>query len=188
MNTTSLSLLERLRQPAAKEAWERFVHLYTPLLYYWARRLGLQPQDEADLVQEVFTVLVQKLPEFAYDRDKSFRGWLRTLTLNTWRNSRRRLRLPAADLSPDDLKNLAGPDGAEVFEETEYRQHLTARALQLIQREFQAGTWKAFWECTVAGRAAADVAAELHSTPAAVYVAKSRVLARLREEFGALLD
>jgi RNA polymerase sigma-70 factor (ECF subfamily) len=75
MNSTSVSLLERLRQPAAPEDWGRFVQLYTPLLYYWACRLGLQEQDAADLVQEVFTTLVQKLPEFAYEPDRSFRGW-----------------------------------------------------------------------------------------------------------------
>ena len=42
MDTTSGSLLERLKQPAAQEAWDRFVNLYTPLLFYWARHLGLQ--------------------------------------------------------------------------------------------------------------------------------------------------
>src|SRR5262245_1478691 len=56
MDTTSVSLLERLRRPGAHEAWARFVHLYTPLLYYWARRLGLREEDAADLVQDVFTV------------------------------------------------------------------------------------------------------------------------------------
>jgi RNA polymerase sigma-70 factor (ECF subfamily) len=68
MHTTSATLLERLRQPADQEAWARFVRLYTPLPYYWARRVGLQEQDAADLVQEVFAVLFQKLPEFTYDR------------------------------------------------------------------------------------------------------------------------
>jgi RNA polymerase sigma-70 factor (ECF subfamily) len=82
MDKTPASLLHRLRQPNAVDAWPRFVELYTPLLYYWAKRLGLQQQDAADLVQDVFVLLVQKLPEFAYDRHKSFRGWLRTVTLN----------------------------------------------------------------------------------------------------------
>jgi len=67
MDTTSSSLLERLRQPGASEAWQRFVHLYTPLLYYWARGAGLPAHDAADLVQDVLVVLVQKLPEFQYD-------------------------------------------------------------------------------------------------------------------------
>src|SRR5947209_16257345 len=78
MHTTPVSLLQRLRKPGEEQAWQRFTELYTPLLYYWTRHLGLQAQDAADLVQEVFTVLVEKLPEFAYDRNKSFRNWLRT--------------------------------------------------------------------------------------------------------------
>src|SRR6516225_8631890 len=97
MHTTSASLLERLRLPTDQAAWERFVQLYTPLLYYWARHLGLQPNAAADLVQDVLTALVQKLPEFVYDRDKSFRNWLRTLTLNRWRNNRRRRAVPVLD-------------------------------------------------------------------------------------------
>jgi RNA polymerase sigma-70 factor (ECF subfamily) len=80
MHTTPPSLLERLRQPAEQQAWERFVELYTPLIYYWAHRVGLEGHDAADLVQDVFTVLVQKLPEFHYDPQKSFRSWLHTVT------------------------------------------------------------------------------------------------------------
>ena len=61
MHTTSISLLERLKLPAAQESWKRFVDLYTPLLFYWARRLGLQEADAADLVQDVCALLVKKL-------------------------------------------------------------------------------------------------------------------------------
>ncbi|HWG41512.1 MAG TPA: sigma factor, partial [Gemmataceae bacterium] len=80
MNTTSASLLERLRRPDSRDAWSRFIHLYTPLLHHWACRLGLPRQDAADLVQEVLTRLVQQLPHFAYDRQERFRGWLWTVT------------------------------------------------------------------------------------------------------------
>ena len=90
MDSTPVSLLERLRRPAEQAAWERFVRLYTPLLCQWARRLGLRGADAADLVQDVFVVLVQKLPEFRYDPRRRFRGWLWTVTLNKWRERRRR--------------------------------------------------------------------------------------------------
>src|SRR6516162_6743818 len=88
VHTTSASLLERLKQPAAQESWTRFVDLYTPLLFYWGRRLGLQETDAADLVQDVFALLVKKLPRFNYQRDLSFRGWLRTVMYNEWRKKR----------------------------------------------------------------------------------------------------
>jgi len=187
MHTTPVSLLERLRQPGSDEAWSRFVRLYTPLLYSWAHRAGLQDSDAADLVQEVLTLLVEKLPEFRYDCHKSFRGWLRTVTLNKWRERCRRATLP---LARDDgaLAGLAVPDPLEDFWEADYRRHLVGQAWQLVQAEFQPTTWKACWEHAVAGRSAADVGAELGLTPGAVRAAKFRVVTRLRQELAGLLE
>src|SRR5260370_23225370 len=90
MNTTPLSLLERLRQPVDQEAWERFVLLYTPLLCRWARKVGVPVPEVGDVVQDVFTVLVHKLPEFRCDSSQRFRGWLWTITANKWRERCRR--------------------------------------------------------------------------------------------------
>jgi RNA polymerase sigma-70 factor (ECF subfamily) len=187
MNTTPVSLLEQLRQPAAQGAWEVFVRLYTPLLFHWARGLGLQDQDAADLVQDVFTTLVQKLPEFAYDRHRSFRGWLRTITVNKWRDSRRR-HAPQPLEPGDEPVAPPAPSDAKFFAEEEYRRHVLARALELMQTDFQPTTWRAFWEHGVCGRPAAAVAAELGLTVGAVYAAKCRVLDRLRKELQGLLD
>jgi RNA polymerase sigma-70 factor (ECF subfamily) len=188
MATTSFSLLERLRRPDQPAAWARFVELYTPLLYYWARRTGLQTADAADLVQDVFAVLVKQLPLFNYDRNKSFRAWLRTVTLNKWRErQRRRVVATVTDDNPA-LAGLASPASPEALDEAEYNQHLTRRALQLMQVEFPPATWKACWEVVVAGRRAAAVAVELGLSVGAVYTAKSRVLRKLREELAGLLD
>jgi RNA polymerase sigma-70 factor (ECF subfamily) len=187
MHTTPVSLLERLRQPGEQGAWQRFMELYAPLLYYWTRRLGLQPQDAADLVQEVFATLVRKLPEFVYDPRKSFRSWLRTVTLNKWRDQlRQRTEPPAGGHSA--FANLAVPDNTEWVGQEEYRQDLIRRALQIMQSEFQPTTWKACWEYVVCDRPAAEVAAELGISVGAVYVAKSRVLSQLRRELAGLLD
>jgi RNA polymerase sigma-70 factor (ECF subfamily) len=187
MDSTSASLLERLRVPAHQEAWGRFVDLYTPLIYYWARRAGLTAEESADLVQDVLTVLVQKLPEFRYDPHKSFRGWLRSVTLNKWRENRRRRRVPVHPAGDRDLADMPGPEAEDAFWQVEYQQHLVGRALQLMQAEFQPNTWRACWECVVDGRPPAVVAQDLGLTVAAVYAAKSRVLRRLREELAGLL-
>jgi RNA polymerase sigma-70 factor (ECF subfamily) len=188
MDTTSASLLERLRQPGQADAWERFVELYTPLLLYWARKCGLQPQDAADLVQDVFATLVQKLPEFTYDRRRTFRGWLRTIALNKWRDRRRLRGLPLTGAGEGALAEVPGPDGLDVFWEDEHRRHLARRAVQIMRAEFSATTWKACWECVVEGRPAAAVAAELGISENAVYLARCRVLRRLRRELDGLLD
>jgi RNA polymerase sigma-70 factor (ECF subfamily) len=186
MDTTSVSLLEQLRRPGEQAAWERFVRLYTPLLLLWARRLGVQGADAADLVQDVFAVLVEKLPEFRYDPHKRFRGWLWTITVNKCRARHRR---PETLVRADDrdLDGLPGPDG-DPGGEAEYRRYLMGRALRLMQTDFQPATWRAFWECVVEDRPAAEVAAELGLTLEAVYAAKSRVLRRLREQLDGLLD
>jgi RNA polymerase sigma-70 factor (ECF subfamily) len=183
---TPASLLERLRQPGEQQAWGRFVDLYTPLLYYWARRLGLPSAAAADLVQEVFVVLVRKLPEFRYDPHKSFRNWLRTITHNKWREHRRR-RGPALAVAAGRLEDLPDQDDTGAFEEAEYRRHLVGRALELVQPEFPDTTWAAFREYVVCGKSAAEVAAALNISPGTVYAAKSRVLSRLRQEIDGFL-
>lgn len=187
MDRTPASLLERLRRPGEREAWDRFVQLYTPLLYSWACRLGLQEQDKADLVQDIFATLLREMPEFRYDPDRSFRGWLRTVVVNRWRTACRR-RTVALREGEAGLDELAAPDlAAEVWEE-EYRQQVAARALELMRVDFEPTTWQACWEMAANGRPAAEVAVELGITVAAAYTAKSRVLRRLREEFADLFD
>ena len=188
MHTTSVSLIERLRRPGEEAAWSRLVELYTPLLDHWAHRVGLGDQDAADLVQDVFAVLVQKLPEFLYDRQKSFRGWLRTILVNRWRDGRRRRAMAPAVWRSEDLEQLARTDPTEPFWEADYRRQLVDRALQLMQSEFQPTTWQACWQVVVADRPAATVAAELGISIDSVYAAKSRVLRRLRQELQGLLD
>ncbi|HEX5272894.1 MAG TPA: sigma-70 family RNA polymerase sigma factor [Gemmataceae bacterium] len=186
MNTTSLSLLQRLRRPDEPGAWERFVRLYTPLIYDWARRAGLQESDAADLVQDVFVLLLRKLPEFEYDRHGSFRAWLHAVTLNLWRTRLRRKVLPTeAGLSPD---GVPAPDCVAEIAEAEYRDRLVRRALELLRTDFAEPTWRAFWECVVNDRPTAEVAADLGMSAGAVRTAKCRVLARLRQELDGLLS
>ena len=184
---TPASLLERLRRPGDAQAWERFVELYVPMLYHWARRTGLQEADAADLVQEVLALLFCKLPEFRYDPNRSFRAWLHAVTLNKWREGlRRRPPLPVGDGRP--APEPAAPDDVAAFEEAEYRQCLVRQALQALQGDFPPTTWKAFQEYVLAGRPAEQVAAELRLRVGTVYAAKSRILARLRQELDGLLD
>jgi RNA polymerase sigma-70 factor (ECF subfamily) len=184
MPATSASLLARLRDPGAEEAWARFVQLYTPLLFHWARGTGLQESDAADLVGDVFELLVRKLPQFVYDRDKGFRAWLRTVTLNRWREIRRRREPPAP---VENLDHLPDPHD-EPFWEADYRSHLARQLLVIMQAEFAPATWKACWECAVEGRSAVEVGRELGLSAGAVRAAKFRVLCRLRRELDGLIE
>src|SRR5438552_2107578 len=183
MNTTAVSLLQRLRQQPDAADWERLVRLYTPLLLYWARRLGLRDQDAADLVQDVLIVLVQKLPEFQYQPGKSFRGWMRTVLMNKWRDRPHR-----GDPAPLDSEAQPPAPADDPLEEREYRLFVLGQALRIMSADFEPTTWQACWETVVLDRPAAEVAAELGITVNAVYLAKSRVLSRLRQDLAGLLD
>jgi RNA polymerase sigma-70 factor (ECF subfamily) len=186
MNTTPVSLLEQLRRSPDEAAWGRFVRLYGPLLYRWARQACPQDSDAGDLVQDVFLILVQELPHFSYDPGRSFRAWLKTVVLNCWRNHvKRQARAPAR---PGDgvLADVPAPDDG-LFEEQEYRRQLLRQALEVLHDEFGPATWKAFFEHGLNGRPAITVAAELSMTVGAVYAAKCRVLGRVREHLRGLL-
>jgi RNA polymerase sigma-70 factor (ECF subfamily) len=187
MHTTSPTLLNRLHRPGDATAWQRLVELYTPLLFGWCHRQGVSAQDAADLVQEVFVALLQTLPTFQYDRSGSFRRWLRTLLLNKLCDHKRR-----AARANRALAQLPGaeeaPDIAEVFSEEEYRLQLARRALELMQARFAEATWKACWQTVVEGRSPADVAGELGISENSVYVARCRVLRRLRQDLDGLID
>jgi RNA polymerase sigma-70 factor (ECF subfamily) len=187
MHTTPASLLVRLRDPGqSAEAWARFVDLYGPILFSWARR-RLREEDARDVVQDIYLRLLEKLPEFTYEPGKRFRGWLYTITRHCLSDRLRRLgRLPAG--GPVGLENVQGPDLLGELDEDEYLRALARRALQLMQADFEPTTWQACWQLVVEGKTGAAVAAELGVSENAVYLARSRVLRRLRQELAGLFD
>jgi RNA polymerase sigma-70 factor (ECF subfamily) len=191
---TSPSLLERVKADEAG-AWDRLVTLYAPLVFYWCRRWELREEDTADVFQEVFLAVATHIGGFRKDQPGgTFRGWLRTITRNKILDHFRRLgREPEAAGGTDAnlrLTSLPAPRTPEEESVADNRAELALfyRGLDLIRGEFEDRTWQAFWRTTVEGRAPKDVGAELSMSPGAVRVAKSRVLHRLREELGDLLD
>jgi RNA polymerase sigma-70 factor (ECF subfamily) len=192
MNSTPQSLLLRLCAPDAQKdaveqaAWIRFVDLYTPLLHRCASRLVEQEADALDLVQEVFLQLHQKLPEFRYDQSQSFRGWLRSVLYNKWRDRQRRT-APPVPVDPETLQEVVTSDPWPEFAEADYQRYLVRRALELMQTDFEPTTWRAFWETTVRGRPGPEVAKELKMSLAALYKAMSRVRQALRRELEGLM-
>jgi RNA polymerase sigma-70 factor (ECF subfamily) len=184
--TTRASLLVRLRDPRDGAAWSRFVEVYGPLLHRYARRRGLQDADAADLTQEILRAIAGAIGRFEYDRHRGkFRGWLFTVTrhaLHRFRAGRQR-QPRAGDLAIERLlEDQAAPeDPAERSEwDREFDRRLFDWAAGRVRGEFQPSTWEAFWRTAVEHASPRAVADGLGMTIGAVYVAKSRVLTRLR--------
>lgn len=196
--STSRSLLVRVRNED-EEAWTRLVDLYTPLVCYWCRQNGLAEQDLPDVAQEIFQAVARNIERFRDDGPKStFRGWLRTVTRSKVADSFRR-KSKEADAAGGtdaqfrfnqivDQEPVAGQEEEDSAGLSEERRVLFRQALELIQRDFEERTWNAFWKVAVEGRPTADVAEELDMKPGTVRVSRCRVLARLREEFGDLIE
>lgn len=184
---TRASLLVRIRDGSNHSAWHEFVSLYGPVVYGFARKRGLQDADAADLMQEVMRSVSSAIGRLDYDREQgTFRGWLFTITRNKVFNflSARRIRPQGSgDTTTNRLldNHPDASDGSESWE-MEYQRRLASLAMERIKGEFQTSTWRAFWLTAVEGVAAADAARQVGLSPGATYVAKSRVLARLKEE------
>jgi RNA polymerase sigma-70 factor, ECF subfamily len=187
MLSTSATLLDRLRQPNQPQAWARFVNLYTPILLFWARQKGFQQADAQDLVQEVLVKLVRELPTHQRGEGQSFRGWLFRVTVNQCRDFRHRKATRALPGAAGLSQVSAGDTGSEL-EEAEYQRLLARRGLEVIRPDFSETTWAAFTRVMLKGRSPTDVAAELKMSVNAVFLARHRVLARLREELDGLLE
>jgi RNA polymerase sigma factor (sigma-70 family) len=182
---TRASLLARLGDATDCTAWQEFVELYGGLVYGFARNRGLQDADAADLTQEVFLAVSRAAGHWEYDRRRgTFRGWLYGITRNkVAKFLQRRRHLPVAGGDADARERLneqpsPGPDPEAAWEQ-EFRQRLFRLAAAKVQNDFAPNTWQAFWRTAVKGRRAAEVAAELDLSVGAVYMARSRVLARL---------
>jgi RNA polymerase sigma-70 factor (ECF subfamily) len=191
MNTTSESLLLRLNKLTGncvdETAWREFVEIYTPLIFGWSQKIGLSDSDASDLVQDVLLQAFQKLPQFSYDRQQSFRGWLRTVTINKYREKRRRLSANQAVASNSILEQLQPVDIAQSTWDLDYARMLVAQAMQPMAADFSESTWEAL-KLVVGKQVSVDQAAEITGvSPWTIYSAKSRLLKRLRDELKGLL-
>lgn len=193
MPVTSATLLDRLKDARDSDAWNRLMELYTPLIRCWAERLNIRGADADDLVQDVLTVVVRRFPEFVHPQQPgAFRGWLRAIVANCarslWRARQMHPTAPGGTDFGSYIARLEDPtdDFARAWDR-EHDLHVTRTLLDRIRADFEERTWQMFARFVLDGLSAEEVAEELGTSPNAVYIAKSRVLARLREEAGGLV-
>ena len=194
MNTTSESLLFRLQQHAVDEevtidqlAWETFVGLYTPLMFYWARKAGLRQADAADLVQDVLAIVFRRLPDLKYDRQGSFRGWLRTITLNKFRDRRRKKLLPITDASQSHIAESVSVPEAESIWDIDYGRMLLKQAMDQMECDFEPSTWQGLLAVMKENLSVSQAAKKFGVSQWTIYSARSRLIRRLREQLEGML-
>ena len=192
--STDTSLLGRVRAKDP-QAWERVVALYGPVVYGWCRRSGLRAPEAADVVQEVFQAVARAISTFRREQTgDTFGGWLWRITRNKLldhgRVKRRQVDAVGGDEQLQWLAQIPGEGtvGSGSTSGVGENGRLLRRALDLIRSEVKPQSWNAFWRTAVDGRDPAEVAPELGMSRNAVYIARSRVFQRLRQELEGLIS
>jgi len=183
--TTQPSLIVRLRDPGDRDAWQRFVELYAPVIYGYFRKWSLQDADAADLTQEVLQVVVRRTDSFEHGGVQgAFRAWLHAIARNKFQHFvalRRRKGQGRGDTAMlEMMEAIPSREEDAGLWEREYERRLFAWAAEQVQTRVDRSTWQAFWQTAVDGKSGEQVAEALGMSVGAVYVAKSRVIARLR--------
>lgn len=179
---TSLNLLSRLRE-GDPESWRRMNCIYRPLMRAWLRPRGLQHADIDDITQTALAVVLRRLADFRHNgRVGAFRAWLHAIVINVLRDHVR-----AAHHSPAVaerfLADIEDPH-SELYHmwDADHDRYVLSGLMELVRPEFTPVSWDAFRRTVLEGQNTAVVAVELGLTPNAVRIARSRILARLREE------
>jgi RNA polymerase sigma-70 factor (ECF subfamily) len=194
MNTTSFSLLERLKhaRPDAPD-WQKLQDIYLPLIHAYLGRLSGLGNEADDLAQEILLVLVRELPSFERKRHGSFRAWLRQITVNRvrahWKSKHRRPRAGLGAEAEGFLAQLEDPRSELSRQwDRDHDKQVFRKLLALVQTDFEPATWQAFTRFFLDGLPAAQVGQELGMSENAVMQAKFRVLKRLRQEAGDFVE
>lgn len=187
---TRISLILRVADEQDVQAWQQFVEIYQPLVFRIAQSKGLQEADANDLVQEVMTRVARSVSNWDPDSSKgTFRGWISTIARNLVIDFLRKQK--RSPLTGDDTQlrciletgALDSPESA-IFD-LEHEKQVFAWAASQVKKQVQVNTWKAFWQTAVERRDPKSIAQSLDMTVGAVYIARSRVMARFRETVAA---
>ncbi|QDU39549.1 RNA polymerase sigma factor [Maioricimonas rarisocia] len=189
-SSTSITLIDRARQ-FESEAWNRLCYIYGPLVYRWARLVGLQDSDAADIAQDVFLTVSRRIESFDHSRPgASFRGWLKVITRNKigdWLREQQAVAVANGGSTAHELLYRVPElwdDEPSSDAVADQERGVLLRTLEMIRTEFEPTTWQAFWESTAEERPTDEIAERLGMTRHAVRQAKYRVLRRLRSEIG----
>ncbi len=183
-------MILRLRDPADSEAWAEFVEVYRPAVYQFACARGLQHADAENLAQEVLLGVARGIGAWSPDKERGrFRAWLFRIARNKTINLLTRPRYQPLGTGDTRtlrwLENQPAPDEADGADlDLAYRRAALAWVIKKVRAQVSEKTWRAFWLTYIREAPVQSVAAQLGMSVGAVYIARSRVIARLNREAG----
>lgn len=176
-----MSLVAALCISFSETAWISFVDRYAPAIFRWIQSRGLQEADAADVTQEVMLKILGSIRYFEYDPARGkFRSWLKTIASNAardWQRSRGRYGKLLSELPLEEIHF----DGIDQVIEEEYQKEVLALAEDVVRERADSNTWAVYQMIVKQGHRAAEVAESLNMPLGQVYIAKSRILGRLRK-------
>jgi len=191
-DSTRLSLLVRLRHEGDQLAWEQFVEVYSPFVYAFLRRRGLQDADAGDVTQEVLQTVARYVRGFQHERKGSFRNWLITIARSRLSDflarQKRGVSGTGGTTALKRLEEAPSRDDEDAFLDREYEKCVFEWAAKRVQAATKESTWQAFWRTHIEGQGCKQAAQSLGLSVEAVYMARCRVLARLKKEVEQLED
>ncbi len=182
---TRESLIARLPDYADHAAWHEFAELYEPLIYGIGRRHGLQPADANDLVQDVFSAVASSIESFDPDQSRGkFRSWLFRVARNHSLSKLQRLAKGAHSSGDSRVNQMLNDYVAVDQSQQEFDAALQRRVFRWAARRVRdmvkPQTWEAFSKTAIDGQAPKQVAHEMNIPVGSIYLARSRVMTRLR--------
>lgn len=187
MNTspdTRASLIVRLKASEDSSVWHEFVSIYESVIYRTARKQGLCHDDSAEVTQEVLTRVTKAIDGWEINPGRgSFRGWLyritKNLSIDYLRKSKRR---PTTGNDTTILNSIKAPGESGNDFDRQFERQVFRQTARTIENQFKPKTWKAFWMTTVDGKSIDEAVKQLDMTRGAIYIARSRVMAKLKQE------
>jgi RNA polymerase sigma-70 factor (ECF subfamily) len=186
MSTTRTSLLSRIKDAQDGPSWEEFDRVYRPMLLRYAVSRGLNHGDAEDIAQVCMAAISSGIKDF--QRKVSFRGWLRGMVehkvADRLRKGKHETGARTGQLEGEQDREA---DPALLWERQWNRTHLL-HALSLIRNDIAPVTYEAFELYVIRGLPVEEIAERLHTTPNQIYVAKHRVIARLKKRWADMTD
>ena len=182
---TTTQILEHLKDSNDTTAWSLFRDYFYPLLVRFAEKLGLSNDLAEDIAQETIIAFLKAYRTDKYCRQQGrLSHWILGVARNVIRshyrkNSRNVSQAPGNSDIPL-LQNIEDEHAIWHTWQTEWRKYLLERCLDLARNEFDSKTFLAFESYALYGNPVSQVCEELSMTPNAVYIAKNRVLTKIR--------